>query len=160
MRKMLPWLISLLLAISLIVIVGIYSWSTLFGDSGTKDPAKQAQDSVKNVQAEPMSADEMLKVTSELKDIKTNIADNSHVVVISFSFQLDSKKAKDEFDKIKDIQIKPIVNRYLWQLTPEELQGTAGKDKLCAELLNAINPVLAKGKLTKVEVTDFIITEI
>ncbi|MBB6636709.1 flagellar basal body-associated FliL family protein [Cohnella thailandensis] len=162
MKKMLPWLVSLLLAITLIVIVGLYSWSTLFGDSGSdsKDPAKQAQESVKDVSAEPMSADEMIKVTSELKDIKTNIADTEYVVMLSLSFQLDSEKSKEEFEKVKDIQIKPIVNRALWVLTPEELSGTEGKDKLQASLINAINPVLSEGKVTKVEITNFIMTQI
>jgi len=160
MKKMLPWLVSLLLAITLIVIVGLYSWSTLFGDSSPKDPEKQAQESVKDVKAEPMSADEMIKVTSELNDITTNIADTDYVVKLSLSFQLDSASAKEEFDKVKDIQIKPIVNRALWVLDREQLSGTTGKDQLCAELINAINPVLTKGKLSKVEITNFIMTTV
>jgi len=160
MKKMLPWLVSLLLAITLIVIVGLYSWSTLFGDNKSNDPAKQAQESVKDVEAKPMSADEIIKVTSELTDIMTNIADTEYVVKLSLSFQFDSASAKTEFDKIKDIQIKPLVNRSLWVLQPEQLSGTQGKDELCAELINTINPVLTKGKLTKVEITDFMLTQI
>jgi len=61
---------------------------------------------------------------------------------------------------VKDIQIKPIVNRSLWVLEPDQLSGTKGKDELCAELINSINPVLTKGKLTKVEITDFMMTQI
>ncbi|RUS46367.1 flagellar basal body-associated FliL family protein [Cohnella sp. AR92] len=160
MKKMLPWLVSLLLAITLIVIVGIYSWSTLFGDSKSNDPAKQTQESVKDVSAKPMSADERIKVTSELNDIKTNIADTDYVVMLSLSFQLDSAQAKEEFDKLKDIQIKPLVNRALWVLKPEELSGTEGKDRLQAALINAINPVLTEGKLASVEITSFIMTQI
>ncbi|MBN2983605.1 flagellar basal body-associated FliL family protein [Cohnella algarum] len=160
MRKMLPWLVSLLLAITLIAIVVLYSWSTLFGGTDSSDPEKQAQESVENVQAEPMSADEIIKVTSELNDIKTNIADTNYVVSFSFSFQLDSEAAKEEFDKVKETKIKALVNRALWQLEPEELSGTAGKDRLTADLLNDINPVLTKGKLTQVEVTNFIMTPI
>ncbi|MBB6732858.1 flagellar basal body-associated FliL family protein [Cohnella zeiphila] len=160
MKKMLPWLVSLLLAITLIVIVGLYSWSTLFGDTKSNDPAKQAQDSVKDVVAKPMSADEIIKVTSELNDIATNIADTEYVVKLSLSFQFDSAAAKTEFDKIKDLQIKPLVNRSLWVLQPDQLSGTQGKDALCAELINSINPVLTKGKLTKVEITDFMMTQI
>jgi len=116
MKKMLPWLVSLLLAITLIVIVGLYSWSTLFSDSKSNDPAKTAEESVKDVAAKPMTADEIIKVTSELNDITTNIADPQYVVKLSLSFQFDSASAKTEFDKVKDIQIKPIVNRSLWVL--------------------------------------------
>lgn len=162
MKKMLPWLVSLLLAITLIVIVALYFWTSLSKDSDTKaaTPDKQAQESVKDVQAKPLSADEILKVTSELNDIKTNIADTDYVVTASFSFQFDSASAMKEFDKVKDIQIKPIVNRALWVMQPDELSGTQGKDELCAQLLNEINPVLTKGKLTKVEITNFIMVQV
>lgn len=157
MKKMLPWLVSLLLAITLIVIVAIYFWSSLFG-SDPKDPDSQAKESIQSASVEPMTADEMIKVTSELTDIQTNIADSDYVVRISFSFQLDSEKAKEEFDKIKDIQIKPIINRELWVLGKDDLNGAKGKDELCAKLINTINPVLSEGKLTKVNVTAFIIS--
>ncbi|MFC5702126.1 flagellar basal body-associated FliL family protein [Cohnella faecalis] len=159
MKKMLPWLVSLLLAITLIVIVALYFWSSLFG-SDAKDPEDQARESVQSVAAEPMSADEMIKVTSELTNIQTNIADTDYVVRISLSFQMDSAKAKEEFDKIKDIQVKPLINRALWVLNSEDVKGTKGKDQLCAELINAINPVLSEGKLTSVKITDFIISPI
>ncbi|MBB6674603.1 flagellar basal body-associated FliL family protein [Cohnella nanjingensis] len=161
MKKMLPWLVSLLLAITLIVIVGLYSWSTFFGGSSdAKSPEAQAQDSVKNVKAEKVSADEMIKVTSELNDIKTNISDTNYVVIFGFSFQLDSENAKKEFDKIKDSVVKPIVNRALWDVTPDQLQGTKGKDALVASLINEINPVLAKGKVTKIGITNFLMSQI
>lgn len=160
MKKMLPWLVSLLLAITLIVTVGIYVWNQYFSGSDSKDPGVQAAESVKHVEAKPISADEMIKVASELTDIKTNISDPSYVVVVSFAFQLDSEKSKEEFDKIKEIVVKPIVNRALWQMTPEDLQGTKGKDELCAGLVNAINAVLSEGKLTKVEIKDFIVQQI
>jgi flagellar FliL protein len=160
MKKMLPWLVSLLLAITLIVSVGIYVWNQYLSGSGTNDPSQQVQESVKNVKADPMSADEMIEVASELTDIKTNIADTSYVVIMSFAFQLDSKKAKEEFDKIKEIQAKPIINRELWEMKPEELEGTKGKDALCARLINEINKVLPEGKLTKVEIKDFIMQQV
>lgn len=157
MRKMLPWLVSLLLAITLIVIVGLYSWSTLFDKSPSNDAEKN---SVKSAQAKPMTADEKIKVTSELNDIKTNIGDNDYIVTVSLSFQFDSVSAKEEFDKVKEFDIKPIVNKALWVMQPDELVGTQGKDKLCADLLNAINPVLTKGKLSSVAITNFWMAQI
>lgn len=160
MKKMLPWLVSLLLAITLIVSVGVYAWNQFLNGSGSKDPEAQAAESVKNVEAKPLTADELLKVTSELTDIKTNIADTSYVVVTGFIFQLDSEKSKVEFDKIKDIVVRPIVNRALWVMKPEELQGTKGKDQLYAGLINSINAVLTEGKVTKVELKDFIMQQV
>jgi flagellar FliL protein len=161
MRKMLPWLVSLLLAITLIVLVFIYFLnSDLFGSAKTNDPNEQAKATVANEQPQPLSADDTLKVTSELTNIQTNIADTNYVVRISFSFRLDSEKAKTEFDKIKDIEIKPIINKALWVMTQDDVKGTKGKDQLCANLINAINPYLSEGKLTNVKITDFIVTAI
>jgi flagellar FliL protein len=160
MKKMLPWLVSLLLAITLIVGATFYFWNTLFGDSKSNDPDLAAKESVQNVQAEPISADEVVKVTSELIDIRTNLADTDYVVQLSLSFQLDNEKAKVEFDKIKDSQIKPIINRALWVLNPDDMSGTKGKDQLTAGLINTINAVLTEGKLTKVGITAFIMTPI
>ncbi len=159
MRKLLPWLVSLLLAITLIVVVTFYFWNNLFGDK-KKDPDQAAKEVAENVQLEPISADEMVKVTSELIDISTNLADTDYVVKISFSFQFDSEKTKEEFDKIKENEIKPIVNRALWVMTPEEMSGTKGKDQLAAGLINSINGVMTEGKLLKVGIKGFIMTPI
>lgn len=160
MKKMLPWLISLLLAITLIAIVVIYFWTSMFGDQTAKSPEETAKNSVENVQAQRISADDLSKVTSELINIKTNLADTDYIVMISFAFQLENEKTKTEFDKIKDIKIKPIVNRALWVMTPEDMRGTKGKDQLTASLINAVNAVLLEGKLTSVDITEFIITPI
>jgi flagellar protein FliL len=159
MRKLLPWLVSLLLAITLIVIATFYFWNTLFGDK-SKNPELATKDIVANVQAEPISADELVKVTSELIDIRTNLVDTDYVVQISFSFQFNNEKAKIEFDKIKENQIKPIINRALWVMSPSDMNGTKGKDQLTAGLINSINSVLSEGKLVKVGIKGFIMTRI
>ncbi|MFC4598948.1 flagellar basal body-associated FliL family protein [Cohnella hongkongensis] len=159
MRKLLPWLVSLLLAITLIVVVTFYFWNNLFGDN-KKDPELAAKEVAENVQLEPISADEMVKVTSELIDISTNLADTDYVVKVSLSFQFDSEKAKEEFDKIKENEIKPIVNRALWVMTPEEMSGTKGKDQLAAGLINSINSVITEGTLLKVGIKGFVMTPI
>ncbi|MFC4307415.1 flagellar basal body-associated FliL family protein [Cohnella boryungensis] len=160
MRKLLPWLVSLLLAITLIVGATFYFWNNLFGDKKSNDPEQAAKDVAGQVELEPISADEMVKVTSELIDISTNLADTDYVVKMSFSFQFDNEKAKDEFDKIKENQIKPIVNRALWVMTPEDMSGTKGKDQLTAGLINAINEVISEGKLLKVGIKGFVMTPI
>ncbi|WP_027084310.1 flagellar basal body-associated FliL family protein [Cohnella panacarvi] len=158
MKKLLPWLVSLLLAITLIAIAGIYFWSTLDKDDKNADPDQKAKESVEQVQAEPpMSADEMLKVTSELTDIKTNLSDLDHVAMLDLAFTLDTPDAKEEFDKIKTIKIQPIVIRALSAMSPDEIIDAKGKDQLTASLINSINAVLSEGKLTKVDITNFMI---
>ncbi|RED66035.1 flagellar basal body-associated FliL family protein [Cohnella lupini] len=159
MRKLLPWLVSLLLAITLIVIATFYFWTNLFGDKAA-DPEQAIKEVAGNEQVEPISADEMVKVTSELIDIRTNLSDTDYVVQISFSFQFDNEKAKEEFDKIKESQIKPIVNRALWVMSPDDMNGTKGKDQLTAGLINSVNSVLSDGKLLRVGIKGFIMTPI
>lgn len=160
MRKLLPWLVSLLLAITLIVIVAFYSWDKFFGDKSANNSEQAAKEIASNVQVEPISADELIHLTSELTDIKTNLADTDYIVQISFSFQFDNEKTKEEFDKIKDNKIKPMVNRALWVITPEDMTGTKGKDQLIAGLINTVNSELTEGTVTNIGITGFVMMPI
>ena len=159
MKKMLPWLITILLAITLIAIVAVILFNTLMGSADSSDSGKAAN-AAKAVTTEKLSADERVAVTSELTDIKTNLEDPDYIAVMGLAFQLDEKSTKEDFDKIKEIQIKPIVIRTLADMKPEEINGSKGKDQLCSTLLNLINSELPEGKLIKVEVTNFIVTKL
>lgn len=154
MKKMIPWLITILLAITLIAIVSVILFKSFFADP--KESATETQ----TIEVKKLSADERVKVTSELKDFRRNLSDPEYVVILSFAFQLDSKKAKEEFDKLLEIEVRPIINRVLADMTAEELQGSKGEDALESKLLNLITPILPKGKLVKVEITNFIIQQI
>ncbi|MCM3746003.1 flagellar basal body-associated FliL family protein [Paenibacillus pasadenensis] len=156
MKKMLPWLITTLLAISLIAVVAVFLYNSILGSPEEKTAeGKTAAASVKQ-----MSAEERLAVTLELKDIKRNLKGDEKLVMINFAFQLDKKKAKEELDQIKDIAVKPIINRILADTTAEELQGSKGQDALEAKLLNEVNKILPEGKLVKVSITDYLLTDI
>mgnify|MGYP001217567104 CR=1 FL=1 len=157
MKRMLPWLITILLAITLIVVAAFFIYDRVFNDN---DPESEIDRIVEQVEPEKLTADERVAMTAEIQDIRTNLLDTDYIVVMSFAFRLDSKKAKEEFEKIKDISIKPIIIRTLSDMTEEELRGSKGKDELNAKLFNLINPELTHGRLTKVEITNFIITRI
>lgn len=162
MKKMLPWLITILLAITLIAIVAVILFNTIWGDK-SNDPATNAANSANNVEMKVLDADERVEVTSEIADIKTNLADVEFIGVMGFAFTLDDKSTKEDFDKIKDIQIKPIIIRTLSDMTPEQLKGSKGKDELNAKLLNLINKKLeefSEGKLVNVEITNYIVTKL
>ncbi|RAP76253.1 flagellar basal body-associated FliL family protein [Paenibacillus montanisoli] len=159
MKKMLPWLITILLAITLIAIVAVILYKSMMSEE-PKDAAGKAASNAEAVQAEMLDADERVELTSEIKDIKTNLADPEYIAVLGLAFQLDEKSTKEDFDKISNIQIKPIIIRTLSDMKPEQINGSAGKDELCAKLLNLINPVLPEGKLVKIEVTDYIVTRL
>ncbi|GGG12347.1 flagellar basal body-associated FliL family protein [Paenibacillus abyssi] len=161
MKKMLPWLITILLAITLIAVVAVFLFNQFFNNPEPGNATQEAQSSVENVEPKKISAEKRVELTSEILDVRTNLADTDYLVVISLAFQLDAKKTKEDFEQIKDIQIKPIIIRTLSDLTPEELRGSKGKDALSAKLINLINPVLEpEGKLTNVEITNFIITSL
>jgi len=153
MKKMLPWLITILLAITLIVIA-VVLLSPQFGKDHNSNTAAQAAEGKK------LSADELVEMTSEIKDIKTNLADQDYIVLMNFAFQLNDKKSKEAFDKIKEFKIKPIIIKTLADTKPEELEGSNGKDQLSAKLINLINKTLTEGKLNQIEITDYLVTPI
>lgn len=155
MKKMLPWLITILLAITLIVVAAFLLMDRIFPSD-----ANDVNAAVQNVEANRLSADEIVELTSEITEIKTNLADPDYIVSINFAFQLDTVKSKEEFEKIKDIKIKPLLIKTLADTKPEELNGASGKDQLSSKLVNLLNKTLTEGKLTQVEVTYFIMTSI
>ncbi|AZN40860.1 flagellar basal body-associated FliL family protein [Paenibacillus albus] len=160
MKKLLPWLISILLAITLIAIVAVILLNSIMGDDKTNNATNKAANNAASVETKKLTADDRVELTSEIADIKTNLSDPEYLAVLGLAFQLDEKSTKEDFEKIKEIQIKPIIIRTLSDMKPEEINGSAGKDLLCAKLLNLINPELPEGKLIKVEVTNFIVTKL
>lgn len=155
MKKMLPWIITIFLSITLIAVVSVILYNQFFSEQGNK--GDQAN---KPVAVKVLTADERVNLTSELKDYRRNLKDPNYIVIMNFAFQLDSKKTKEDFDKIVDIEIKPIISRTLADMMPEDLEGSAGEDMLESKLLNLINPMLPKGKLVKVEITEYMISQI
>lgn len=153
MKKMLPWLITILLAITLIVLAAFLLMGKFFPTD--KNDVNSA---VNHVEANYLSADQIVELTAEIPDITTNVADPDFIVKINFAFQLDSVKSKEEFEKIKNIKIKPIIIKALADTKPEQLNGADGKDQLSSKLVNLINKTLTAGKLTQIEVTEFILT--
>ncbi|MDH6369166.1 flagellar basal body protein FliL [Paenibacillus sp. VTT E-133280] len=152
MKKMLPWLLTILLAITLIVIAAFLLMDKIFPND-TND----VNAAVQSVETKHLTADEIVELTAEIKDIKTNLADPDYIVQIDFAFQLNSAKSKEAFEKIKEIKIKPIIIKTLADTKPEELNGANGKDQLSSKLVNLINKTLTEGKITQIEVTKYLL---
>lgn len=152
MKKMMPWLITILLAITLIVVAAFLLLDRIF----PKD-SNEVNAAVQNVETRHLSADEIVELTAEIAEIKTNLADPDYIVQIDFAFQLNSAKSKEEFEKIKEIKIKPIIIKTLADAKPEELNGANGKDQLSSKLVNLINKTITEGKITQIEVTKFLL---
>ncbi|GGH17658.1 flagellar basal body-associated FliL family protein [Paenibacillus segetis] len=157
MKKMAPWLITILLSITLIVLAAFL----LLKDYSQPSPGNELSAAVQDVKAPSgLSADEIVEVTSTIDGIKTNLSDPNYVVVMDFAFQMDRKTSKEAFDKIKDYKIKPIIIKTLADTKPEDLNGSVGKDNLSSKLLNLINKSLPEGKVVQIDITYFISTPI
>ncbi|MGN7760385.1 flagellar basal body-associated FliL family protein [Paenibacillus sp. 22594] len=153
MKKMLPWLITILLAITLIVVAAFLLMDKIFpSDSNDVNTA------VQKVETKKLSADEIVELTAQITDIKTNLADPDYILSVDIAFQLDSATSKEEFEKIKAIKITPLIIKAIADAKPEELNGASGKDQFSSKLVNIINKNLTEGTITQIEFIKFILT--
>jgi len=121
------------------------------------NPADQAANLAAQIEAKPLTADEIVALTSVLDSVTTNLADQAHVVSIGLAFQLENKKTYDEFEKLKSIMVQPIVLRQLHSTAPADLFESNGFDNLASQLMNEINLVLSEGKITQIQITSFVV---
>lgn len=153
MKKMVPWMIMILIAITLIALAAFVLWEYIMQDT-SQDPNTYAN----NVETKTLSAEERSELTVHIDEITTNLADYKFVVRISFSFLLTNEEVKKEFEMIQDV-VKARIIEVLADTNPEEIQGSAVRDELLSKIINLINPSLQKGKVHEVDITDIIITE-
>ncbi|WP_127580624.1 flagellar basal body-associated FliL family protein [Paenibacillus koleovorans] len=149
--RMLQWLIMILISITLITMAGFFLWNYLDEKSQPEDPSVAAAASVDGVKPKKLTADQMLEQTVEIADITTNLI-GKDFVKISFAFELDSKKSKEEFEKL-NTRVKAIIIQTLADLNAEQIRGSKGYDLISTSLLNKINPILTAGKLRQVDIT-------
>ncbi|MBR2568500.1 MAG: flagellar basal body protein FliL, partial [Paenibacillus sp.] len=83
MKRMLPWIITMLLALTLIVLIVIMLMNTT-GNGPTAGQVEQGSEA----HMKRLTADEILEVTSTIGDITTNLANQDQIVRIAFAFQL------------------------------------------------------------------------
>ncbi|WP_144527096.1 flagellar basal body-associated protein FliL [Peribacillus simplex] len=101
------------------------------------------------------SIDEIVKSSVEIPEITTNLAGNDYIK-ISFMFQTESKKAKEELEK-RNFQVKNIIITELSEMKVEELTGKKGKEKLQEALKTRMNELMEEGKVEKVYITSSIL---
>ncbi|CAI6031800.1 hypothetical protein PAECIP112173_00665 [Paenibacillus sp. JJ-100] len=149
MKKMMPWIATALLAITLIVVV---VFVFMQGQNKSENTHTAAAAEVKK-----MTADEIVEVSSELGEIKTNLAGADHIIMVSFSFKLSDKKAKEDFEKIKSITVKPIIIQALTDTKAEELRTAKGMQQFNEKLTSLINEALPEPKLISTSFSDIVI---
>ncbi|GIP21433.1 MULTISPECIES: flagellar basal body-associated FliL family protein [Paenibacillus] len=156
MKKMAPWIITILLAL-ILVVMAAYLVMTM---NNNKNSSSSTNAASKTEEKKTLSADELVEVTSTMEDVKTNLSDPNYVVVMNFAFQMNNSKTKVAFDKIKDFNAKSIIIKTLADTKPADLTGAKGKDQLANKLMNLINQTLPEGNIVQIDITNFIMTAI
>ena len=150
-NKMLQWLIMILISITLIALASFVLWEYMDYRSRNVDPylaaSAQGEHGLRR-----MSAEEIQKNTVEIKDIMTNLSGGSYIK-ISFAFLLENSKTKEEFEML-NAKVRASILQTLADLNAEQASGSQGQDLISTALMNKINPILSKGKLASVDITD------
>ena len=153
--KVFIMVVATLIAITLILTAAFVLLNYM--DKSSQNLQEQAQNSAREVKTpKKLTPDQVKENTTVMKDILTNLAGSSKFIKVSIAFELENKKAKDEFDKL-DSKMKAIVVQTLADMTPEQVSGSKGFDNLTSTLMNKMNPFLSLGKLNQILVTDIVI---
>ncbi|WP_042348908.1 flagellar basal body-associated protein FliL [Bacillus massiliigorillae] len=101
------------------------------------------------------SADELVKVSMEVPEITTNLADNGFIK-IKFMIQANDKDAKIELEK-RNFQVQNIIIAELSELKASDFKGKKGQENLQEKLKTRINSIMQTGSVEKVYITSSII---
>lgn len=153
MKKMAPWIITILLAL-ILVVMAAYLVMTM------NDKKSSSATETQKIEEKKLSADELVEMTSTMEQVKTNLSDPNYVVIMDLAIQLNDSKTKEAFDKIKDFNTKSIIIKTLADTKPTDLTGAKGKDQLANKLKNLINQILPEGNIVQIDITNFIMSTI
>ncbi|MBP1156000.1 MULTISPECIES: flagellar basal body-associated FliL family protein [unclassified Paenibacillus] len=154
--KIFIMVVAILIAITLILTAAFVLWNYM--DKANSTPLDQAQQSASEVKSgKKLTPDQVQENTSSMQDVLTNLAGgNNKFIKVSFAFELENKKAKEEFEKL-ETQMKAIVIQTLADMTPDQVSGSKGFDNLTSALMNKMNPLLQQGKLNQILITDIVL---
>ncbi|SDC86429.1 flagellar FliL protein [Paenibacillus sp. UNCCL117] len=158
--KIFIMIVAILIAITLILTAAFVLWNYM--DKSGVSGAEQAQNSARDVKAgKKLTPDQVKEFTVEMKDVLTNLASagngtSSKFVKVSFAFELENKKGKEEFEKLQS-RMKAIVIETLADMTPDQVSGKKGFDNLTSSLMNRMNEELHEGKLQQILITDIVL---
>ncbi|KIL39239.1 flagellar basal body protein FliL [Gordoniibacillus kamchatkensis] len=155
-NKIFVMVIGMLIAITLILAAAFFLW-TMMSKSDASAGSKAEASAEKVKPAKQLSAAEIKDNTVILKDVLTNLANNSRFIKVSFAFELENKKAKAEFENLLDSKVKGTIIKILSDMTPEQVSGSKGYDNLSAALMNSLNPYLKEGKIKEIMITDIVL---
>lgn len=136
----------IIIAITLLGVVAFVLWQTYLSPDQNRVAAE----------ARALTADELVAYTIDTGEITTNLLTNNYIIV-QFSITADSAKAKEELEKRKP-QINQIIIKTLAGLTPDDIKGTDGLNKLEAKVMNQLSEIMLDGKIIQVILTKHVMS--
>jgi flagellar protein FliL len=134
----------IIIAISLLGVISFVLWQTYLSPD-----AQTASTEVEEVK--PLTAEEMKEYSVDTGEITTNLLTNNYMIV-RFSITADSADAKTELEQ-RLPQVNQVIIKTLAGLTPEDIKGTEGVNKLEAKIMNEISSLMQEGKIVQVVTT-------
>ncbi|MFG0216010.1 flagellar basal body-associated FliL family protein [Brevibacillus porteri] len=134
----------IIIAISLLGVVSFVLWQTYLS------PAAQTA-TTDEQEVKTLTAEEMKEFSVDTGEITTNLLTNNYMIV-RFSITADSADAKTELEQ-RLPQVNQVIIKTLAGLTPEDIKGTEGVNKLEAKIMNEISSLMQEGKIVQVVTT-------
>ncbi|QDS33641.1 flagellar basal body-associated FliL family protein [Brevibacillus brevis] len=134
----------IIIAISLLGVVTFVLWQTYLS------PAAQTA-TTDEQEVKTLTAEEMKEFSVDTGEITTNLLTNNYMIV-RFSITADSADAKTELEQ-RLPQVNQVIIKTLAGLTPEDIKGTEGVNKLEAKIMNEISSLMQEGKIVQVVTT-------
>ncbi|MBY0088780.1 flagellar basal body-associated FliL family protein [Brevibacillus sp. M2.1A] len=134
----------IIIAISLLGVISFVLWQTYLS------PAAQTA-TTEEQEVKPLTAEEMKEFSVDTGEITTNLLTNNYMIV-RFSITADSSAAKTELEQ-RLPQVNQVIIKTLAGLTPEDIKGTEGVNKLEAKIMNEISSLMQEGKIVQVVTT-------
>ncbi|MDA5107374.1 flagellar basal body-associated FliL family protein [Brevibacillus thermoruber] len=135
----------IIIAISLLGVVSFVLWQTYLS------PAAQTAGHGEEKEVKALTAKELEAYSVDTGEITTNLLSNNYIIV-RFTITADSADAKEELEQ-RLPQVNQIIIKTLAGLSPEDIKGTEGVNKLEAKIMNEISSLMQEGKIVQVLTT-------
>ncbi len=144
-NKLFNMALIIIIAISLLGVVSFVLWQTYLSPTAQTASHEEPKE-------EPLTAKEMKEFSVDTDKITTNLMTNNFMI-IRFTITADSEDAKVELEE-RMPQVKQIIIKTLAGLTPDDIKGTEGINKLEAKIMNEISALMQEGKIVQVITTE------
>ncbi|GAB6137646.1 flagellar basal body-associated FliL family protein [Halanaerobaculum tunisiense] len=106
--------------------------------------------------AEEATADKKLGPTTNLDQFLVNLADGREYVKMNISFEVSNQETVTEIEERKP-QVRDRIISILRTKNHQQITSNQGTRKLRTEVMEQVNQILLKGKITNVFFTEFIV---